>query len=112
MAANLLHLLVVVVVQPIVRALRLAQVNIEVFFQMVPLDARLHLAQLVELLLGLAEGEARLRSRSLPLHDFADRRVQGLSFREGPVRLAVPQVHCPADLVDARRGLHVWSVTL
>lgn len=112
MAADLLHLLIVVVVQPIVRALRLAQIDIEVFLQMVLLDTRLHLAQLDKLVLGLGEGEARLRSRSLRLHNFIDRRVQGLSFREGLVRLGVPQVHRPADLVDARRGLHVRSVTL
>ena len=112
MPANLLHLLVVVVVQLVIRALLLAQIDIEVFFQMVLLDPYFHLVQLVELLLGLGEGEACLRSRSLRLHDFADWRVQGLGFCEGLVCLSVPQVNGTADLVDARRGLHFSSVTL
>lgn len=110
--SNLPHLLVVVVVQLVIRALLLAQVYVEVLIQVVPLNTGLYALLFQQFLWSLGEGEAGLRSRALRLDDLADGCVEGLCFGEGLVRLGVAEVDCTADLVDAGGSLHGKRVTL
>lgn len=111
-AADILHLIVVIVVKFVVSRFLLSEVDVEIFGEMIFLDAFLHLVEFEEFLVCLVEIKVGGGSGLLCLHDVVNGGVEGLRFGQCLVGFGVAEVHCASDLVDFRSDLSVMKRTL